>query len=519
LAYAAVLFYLLTGMPFLRHLGLENDEALFASPLFAPKAWHYKIRLFHSDFPLLLMSYLGTLKTFIYKPLFRWFGTGILVTRVPMLLAGALTVWLFYLFLRRIAGERTALIGCWLLAADSLFLLTSCFDWGPVALQHLLTVGGLLLVVHFYQERREFSLFAAFLLFGLAVWDKALALWLLTGCGLAAILTLRRQILDTLNLRRLGLAVAGFCVGASPFLIYNVTHHFDTLRENATRDFSDIPGRARLLLNTLDGQGMFGWFIQEDADTPKPHLPSDGFEKLSADLSAIAGHPRTGLMIYGLILALLLAPLARGPELRAILFALIAATAAWLQMATTRGAGGSVHHVILLWPMPAMLVAVSLGAASRRLGKAGLPAVAAVVVLLAGSDLLVTNEYYAVMLRNGGSVTWTSAVFTLSGYMKSQQATNVFCVDWGIMDSLRLLNRGRLPLRWGGDEPDSELASLLADPGSIFLGHAAGREVFPGKTAALTARAARLGFSREVMAEIGDSFGRPMYEVFRFHPQ
>lgn len=518
LAYTAVLVYLAAGLPFLPRLGLENDESLFAAPLFAPKSWHYRIRLFHSDFPLLLMSYLGTLKTFLYQPLFHWFGTGILVARLPMLLAGALSVWLFYLFLRRIADERTALVGCWLLAADSLFLLTACFDWGPVALQHLLVIAGLLLVVRFYQERRDFSLFAGFFFFGLAVWDKALAFWILSGCGIAAVVTVPRQILATLNLRRIGLAAAGFILGAAPFFIYNVTHGFDTLRQNATRDFSDLPGRARLLLYTLDGRGLFGWMFEEDPNTPHPHVPSDALERLSAGISTFAGHPRTELMVYALILAVLLAPLARGPSLRAILFALVAWAVAWIQMATTAGAGGSVHHVILLWPLPAMLVAVSLGAASRRLGKAGLPVLAAVTIVLIGADLLVTNEYYTVMARNGGTPNWSSAMFTLSRYMQSTSASSVSCVDWGIMDSLRLLNRGKLPLRWGGDEPDSQLADILADPGGLFLGHSPGRETFPGKTAAITARATRLGFRREVIAVISDPFGRPTFEIFRFHP-
>jgi len=49
-----------------------------------------------------------------------------------MLVAGAASIWLFYRLLRRIAGERAAVIGSTLLAADSLYLLTTCFDWGPV---------------------------------------------------------------------------------------------------------------------------------------------------------------------------------------------------------------------------------------------------------------------------------------------------------------------------------------------------------------------------------------------------
>ena len=67
------------------------------------------------------------------------------------------------------------------------------------------------------------------------------------------------------------------------------------------------------------------------------------------------------------------APLARGPDLRAILFALIAMAVQWAQMAITVGAGGSVHHAILIWPLPQMLIAVSFAAASRRLGRAAHP--------------------------------------------------------------------------------------------------------------------------------------------------
>jgi len=54
-------------------------------------------------------------------------------------------------------------------------------------------------------------------------------------------------------------------------------------------------------------------------------------------------------------LAILLMPLAGGSDRRAVLFALIAMTVAWLQMAITANAGGSVHHTILLWPLPQLL--------------------------------------------------------------------------------------------------------------------------------------------------------------------
>src|SRR5205823_15091101 len=120
------------------------------------------------------------------------------------------------------------------------------------------------------------------------------------------------------------------------------------------------------------------------------------------------------LLLYDFVLALLLAPLASGDALRAILFALTAMIVAWVQMAITAKAGGSVHHAILLWPLPQMLIAISFAAASRRLRTAGIPAVAAILAVMMISGLLVTNEYYSLIVRNGGNQNWTDAIFRLS---------------------------------------------------------------------------------------------------------
>src|ERR1019366_7707405 len=132
---AASLLFLLTGCAFVSLLGIQNDESLFASGIFKPYAVAYKYPWGRAGLPVMLMNYLGTLKSWIYRPIFQRFGAGVWAMRVPMLLAGAASVWLFYLLLRRVAGQRAALFGCGLLATDSLYLLTTCLDWGPVALQ------------------------------------------------------------------------------------------------------------------------------------------------------------------------------------------------------------------------------------------------------------------------------------------------------------------------------------------------------------------------------------------------
>jgi Dolichyl-phosphate-mannose-protein mannosyltransferase len=518
-----VLFFV-TGSAFVSHLGLQNDEALFANGVFKPYAVAYTYPWGHNGLPLMLMSYLGTLKAWIYRPIFQWFGTGIEAIRLPMLLAGAVSVWLFGLLLRRISGQRAAILGVGLLAADSLYLLTSCFDWGPVALQHLLILGGMLLLVGFYQHGGVWRLAWGSFLLGLAMWDKALAVWMLSGMGLALILILPRQIVRVTSFRRVGVFALFFCLGALPLIIYNVEKPLATFRGNTTWDTSELAGKRRLLAATADGSALFGWFNNEDWQTKEPRLPNDALETASARISALAGHPRHSLMLYAFGLALLLTPLARGPALRGILFALLAMAIAWAQMAVTANTGGSAHHAILIWPLPQMVVALSLAAASRRLGRAGLPALAVVLAVLMISGALVTNEYRVLILRNGGTVNWTDGIFRLADYMKGVTASNVFCMDWGIMDNSRLLSRGKLPLRVGTDpigkqaldDTDREyLARTIKEPGNVFINHTKDMEFFPGINDKFVKYASEAGYRREVVAVISDGHGRPVYEVYR----
>src|SRR5207249_4195046 len=108
----------------------------------------------------------------------------------------------------------------------------------------------------------------------------------------------------------------------------------------------------------------FGWLNNEDWQTSSPHAPRNAVQSLSARVSTLARHPRRNLTLYAFVAALLLMPVVRGAALRAILFALIAMVIAWAQMAVTVNAGGSVHHAILLWPLPQMVIAISFAAAS-----------------------------------------------------------------------------------------------------------------------------------------------------------
>lgn len=187
--------FILLGAALLPYAGVQNDEALFAAPLYEQNSKDFCISLFHHQAPMMVMSYVGTLKTLIYMPILHFFGSSVWSVRLPMVLAGALTVFFLYSLVLLSAGRAAALLAAFLLASDPSFVLTDTFDWGPVALEHLLLVTACFLLVRFARESvsmRDLAL--GFFCLGLGLWNKAIFVWALAGLSCAVVVVFHREI-------------------------------------------------------------------------------------------------------------------------------------------------------------------------------------------------------------------------------------------------------------------------------------------------------------------------------------
>ena len=503
---------------------------MFIAGVYQADTVYYKIHIRHHSIPLMISSYNGTVKSLLYAGLFRIFTPSAVSTRVPVLLIGSATIWLFFLLLRRLSGSLAAAAGALLLATDTMFLLTDTFDWGPVALQHLLLVGGMLCLYRYYEVcgDRLGYLFAGFFLFGLGMWDKAIFIWSIAGLGLAALAVFPRALLRFARPKPIAVAVLAFLLGAFPLVKFNWDAKGETFRSNAAWSTANLRPKLLMAQGTMQGAFLFGYMVREDDAAETPRAAADWPAKAAERVSAWFGHPRTNLMLPALAAALLLFPLlwrARTTAPRTILFTSAFLVATWLAMALNPNTGGSVHHVVLLWPFPHMLVAVGFGEAAQKFGRPGKAALAAMVVLVAASNLLVTNEYYRMLRRNGGSLVWSDAVYPLAAFLRGVPATQVMPIDWGVFDSLCLLNAGKLPLRVGMDplskttldaHDRQTVRDWLDTPGTIFVSHTRATEVFPGVGARLDEVALEAGYRKQPLRLLSDAYGRPIFEVFRY---
>jgi hypothetical protein len=515
-----ILLFIALGWPFVTRLGIEVDEALVGNGIYERAAPWYSWHLFGHEIPVMLLYYLGALKTWMYNGIFAIWPPGPVSLRLPMVLIAAASIVVQFLFIDRILGRAAAWLSCALVATDPSFILSTAIDYGPIAVEHSLKMAALLLLVKFHSGRSRFHLAAAFFLFGLAMWDKAVFSWILAGLAVGALVVFRREVFEYINARNILTAAGSFITGALPLIIYNIARPFETFSSTAKFSLEGAFVKLVLLKRTLDGSGMFGFLTAPDAG-PNPGAPHSIVQRLAFWISGVSGSPTATFSGIALVIAILAIPFIwRTPARRPVLFFLIAAVVIWLQMFFTTGAGGATHHVILLWPFPAVIVAA---VAATLMPKRAL---AAAGVVLCASQLLVMNQHLVVLIRNGSSVRWTDAFAPLTKKLSAGRAKRLITCDWGILETLNLLSEGELPV----EDASASLRPLTTDNrqlttqitqrfegrDTLWVLHSEGHEQWPGVNAALDQTAASAGYSKEVLESIHDRNGRPIFDIVRF---
>src|SRR5437764_288736 len=172
-ALAIALLFIALGALFLRKTGLHYDASYELAAFYPCVGPAFRPTVFGHEIPLMVLPYLGTLKTWLYLPILRFLDVTVQAVRLPFLLIGATSIWLFFAILERVSGRRADVAGALLLATDVSFVVATTYDFGPIALLHCFLLAGIWLLLRFERTGSSRLLAAAFFLFGLALWHKA----------------------------------------------------------------------------------------------------------------------------------------------------------------------------------------------------------------------------------------------------------------------------------------------------------------------------------------------------------
>jgi hypothetical protein len=515
--------FVAAGWPFVKRMGIEVDEAMMLNGFFPrTQAW-FCVRIFHRDAPVMLLSYLGALKGWLLRPVIAIAGAGAASLRIPTTILGAATIALFWRLLKDAHGRVAALIGAILLATDTSFLLLTTIDFGPVALEIFLKTAAMVLFLWWHRTRRMAIFAFAWFLLGLAFWDKAVFLWIAFGLAAGALAAFPRAAAATFRPRPAGVAAVALCAGALPLIVYNVRRPLDTLRSNAKMSVTQVFTKARIAQWTMDGSILSGFYVARDTP-PQPGSLETPLRRALAAISVPPGTQPRNWTVWAFAGAILAIPaIWRTPARAPAMFGLVSFAAGWLPMAITSGAGAAAHHIVLLWPMHFMVIAVVAAELSAQMGR-WLPLSLTIVLAIVG--LRCTAGYFTALVRNGPAIRWTDAITPLTRYLGQTNSERILVVDWDIMESVNLLGKGKLPVFFGDEyriqvvEPTRipALRSIMIDPRTVFVSHTPLYEQFRGSTAMVDKFAADAGFRRVPVTTIPDRFGRPTFDIFRYQP-
>jgi len=353
------LYFVLAGFLLIPYPGFQHDEVVFAEPIFQRGLAFYCRPLGSRFIPMMINSYAGAFKTWVYWPIFKVWHPTAYSLRVPVLLIAAFSILLFWPVMTRAGGRRAAAIATILLSTDTMYLMTSVFDWGPVALQHLFLVAIIFAFLRYHETGHPALLALASFLAGLALWEKALFFWLAGGLGVACLVIYFKQVWLHVSMRNIAIAVIAFGAGATPFILYNIHKANSTLSENANVSTDELDQKVEIAKRTIDAHAIFDYIVFDDW-MQQSRAPRTAIESASLALRDATGTSQVNEMLWAYALAILLAPFAwRTSAWRPMLFALIFTAVGWALMLITKGAGASVHHVILLWPLPLMFLALA----------------------------------------------------------------------------------------------------------------------------------------------------------------
>lgn len=480
---------------------MQGDEAFFLIAIRQPEATAFSVDSPFGPVSLMINAYVGTIKSGLMAVLFRWFGPSAEAVRGFGIACLALSGVLFFLFARRFAPAGAAAICATALLFDPAYVITSVLDWGPVALQHVFLLLTMIAAVRAIERRSSTWAFACGLVAGLGVWDKALFVFPLAGFAVALLVFCRRRPEQRLLLA----AAAGVLLAAAPFLLLLMRPHpGDTASELARFDVPSLGIKAFQLRRTLDGTVLRD-FVYRTGGQP----------------ASIAGGSRSVMAIACALAIAALWPVRRSRYGRLAMATLAGATAAWLSMSVIRDAGLSVHHTVLLWPAPYLLVLFTALAWGERKPRVAWFAPVA-LGLVALQNARVTLESRRMAIAHGYAMNWTDAQYTLASRLAGRNGA-VLLGDWGMADSLYLASRGKLTLRMASDEywKDSfdaqdldNIAARLREASPVTVVYRAGADqFFPNLRAAVEQASASLGLAADPPEIIADRTGAPRFEL------
>jgi hypothetical protein len=455
--------------------GLNYDEAVFAG--LAKDFLNGKsqgrhmpgimlVNLCDRPFPVFIQSYLGAVKSWLLIPGFAVFGSSVPALRLMTFGWGLIGLLLFMLWARRLLGLPAALIAGPLLGLDPAYFFTTVHDWGSVALSFLCRFAGFGLLLLWWQRRKWHRLFLATFFFGLGFFNKVDFIVILLGCGLALLLTHRKEMVSAIKAApgRIALGGLGFLLIAVPMMALRASLILRDARGVVGK--TGLAEKARITMAMYDGS--YFWRLMDVGGR---------FERMFEASSTVWNPFGFALLLASVFLVVEVARHFRtDSRCRVLAWLMLSALFETVGFVLLPGAN-RIHHALLVYPFPQLIITAALVRLWRRPpATTGGGSIRRVLVVGAGL-MLIAGHLFAIqktgrlIQETGGRGWWSNALDEFCNDVKGRTDLTIISLDWGFNEQLLFLTDGPRLLEPFWRLTPNEKFRFTLPPDTIYLVH------------------------------------------------
>lgn len=449
--FIVIICYVLICLIGLGALAVQYDEIPHVNAAIGAIDTLFIIKTFEGV-PILLMPYIGALKSYIAAPVFFIFDVNPYSIRVPFILICSLGLLILYKLIQNYFDNRMAVLTLILIAFDSSFISQTRVDMGPLVLDFFCKVFSIFLFFYYLKNKRSIYLLLIWITLFAGLFHKLNFIWFINSFGFASFVVYFNEIKKVWKTlepsRKVLLAFFPIFTIATLFgyYLYISTEYklssgllpkdWDAKLINYTNNF-------KLL---IDGRSFYEYALGS----------------INSNIVTIYFYFLVAIIVMGLILLMLKFKELDNKFKKSYLFIFTIFFTLALQILITAQATAN-WHMFALYPFITILIAggivmlAELRFTTIKIYKLNFQTIiySLILVTILTYQTWMYSNYIAAYHKPPKNITWSSQIYPLIDYTKQTESQFV-SIDWGIHNQLIVFTqiRGKY----------SELAFFLSDP-------------------------------------------------------
>ncbi len=433
-----------------------------------------KSTIFDRNYPLLILYYVGSIKTYYLLLIFYIFGSSIQILRYSIIFLSVINILLIYYFVKKYFDQKSAYLSTILLITDPTYIYSSIFDWGPISTQQILKTILILLAFKLANSNKILSLNTFYIGFIslILVFDKLNGIWFLAPLYLY--LTYNLFINNNLKPKLFKGLLLGILIGAIPLIIIFYKRPYFYYESKIS--FKSFENYYHNIANNPNSLNLTKNYSSKFSDKLTTFIETLNGTSIPNHILTVATKPTvTNIIFISIFLGILANTIINlyKRTLNHFDYLVLITIFTFTLVILTPHANGT-HHFLILWPFPQMI----LGIWFLKMYTSHKFAITALIFSIVIGNILSIHSFYTNLEEKNMKTYWrVNSIEKLVANLSTQK--NYVALDWGISLPVVFATNGHILINDLQPFYDPKCNQLMYSIETVYVAHKDTEEVFP----------------------------------------